>query len=177
NAEKYPVVISDSGDNPTAGGVGDSAYVLSRLLAHRVNHALVAGIADAVAVEACHTGGLGATISLSLGGTLAPSLSRPVMVTAEVMALTEDVAVIHTRGIDVIVTRQRKPFHYRSDFELLGIDPADYRIIAIKLGYLVPEISALAGTSLLALSPGAVNQDIVSLTYTRLKRPMYPFDN
>lgn len=40
----YPVVISDSGDNPTAGGAGDIPFVLGRLLALGADATLVAGI-------------------------------------------------------------------------------------------------------------------------------------
>ena len=34
----------------------------------------------------------------------------------------------------------------------------------------------LAARSLMALSPGAVSQDIVNLPFKRIRRPMYPFD-
>ena len=40
-----PVVISDSGDNPTAGGAGDIPFVLGRLLASGAKATLVSGIA------------------------------------------------------------------------------------------------------------------------------------
>ena len=51
-APEQPVFISDSGDNPTAGGVGDTPIFLERLLALRVPDAVVASIADAAAVTA-----------------------------------------------------------------------------------------------------------------------------
>ena len=48
--------------------------------------------------------------------------------------------------------------------------------MVVKIGYLVPELKRLANKAYLALSPGAVNQDIVNLTYKRINRPCYPLD-
>ena len=47
-ATARPYFISDSGDNPTAGGAGDVAYVLGRLLAHPD---LAAGRATAISAS------------------------------------------------------------------------------------------------------------------------------
>jgi microcystin degradation protein MlrC len=58
----------------------------------------------------------------------------------------------------------------------LGINPYQQKIIVVKIGFLEPELKALAAKSLLALSPGAVNQDTANLKYNKIHRPMYPFD-
>jgi len=44
------------------------------------------------------------------------------------------------------------------------------------IGYLVPDLRQAARHALLALTPGAVNQDIPSLTYRRVQRPVFPLD-
>ena len=49
-----PVILADSGDNPTGGGVGDRAEVLELLLRRNFTNALVAGIADLPATELCY---------------------------------------------------------------------------------------------------------------------------
>jgi len=54
---EQPVVISDSGDNPTAGGAGDTTFVLERLLAAGVQDVVFASIADEAAVRACEAAG------------------------------------------------------------------------------------------------------------------------
>lgn len=79
-------------------------------------------------------------------------------------------------AILAILTSRRTPFHRISDFTRLGIDPHEHQIIVVKIGYLEPELRALAAKALLALSPGAVNQDMQAADYHRIRRPIYPFD-
>ena len=81
-----------------------------------------------------------------------------------------------TGGVQVIITSRRKPFHLVRDFTTLGIDPTDNDVVVVKIGYLEPELAQIAKWALLALTPGAVNQDIPSLMYTRVQRPIYPLD-
>ena len=45
-------IIADSGDNPTAGGVGDRADILKEVLKQKINKTLFAGIASKSAYEA-----------------------------------------------------------------------------------------------------------------------------
>ncbi|MCX6048007.1 MAG: M81 family metallopeptidase [Chloroflexi bacterium] len=187
-----PVVISDSGDNPTAGGAGDIPFVLARLLALGVESTLVAGIADAEAAAACAQAGVGATISLTVGGKLDPIHGQPLSINGTVVSLhtvpwpanakpgaavlPNHVAVINVQGIHVVITERRTPFHQMTDFTKLDLDPTSYKIVVVKMGYLVPEVDQMASRALLALSPGAVNQDIEHLPFQRIQRPMFPMD-
>ncbi len=180
---EQPVIISDSGDNPTAGGVGDVPYLLERLLALDVPDAIYASLTDPTAVNRCIEAGVGAEVDLALGGKLDPVHGHPLPVHGRVISLhsrhaeTENrIAVVQVQGVQVIVTERRTPFHHRADFARLGIDPMAHKIVVVKIGYLVPELKQMAARSLLALSPGAVNQDITALPFERLCRPMYPFD-
>jgi microcystin degradation protein MlrC len=84
--------------------------------------------------------------------------------------------VVKSGGVRIIITEKRTPFHYRQQFVALDIIPEDHALIVVKIGYLVPELKAMAQKAYLALSPGAVNQDIVRLPYERIQRPCYPFD-
>jgi microcystin degradation protein MlrC len=176
----HPVVLSDSGDNPTAGGTGDRADVLSALLQHHVQNAVIAGIADRPATEACYRAGEGLTLPLKIGGTLDPQGSRPVEVTAKVAFLLptdnlpERQAVVEIQGISVVLTARRRPFHEIRDFTSLGLEPARFKIVVVKAGYLVPEIAEIANPNLMALTEGAVNQDIAHLTNEH-RVPSYPF--
>ncbi len=187
-----PVVISDSGDNPTAGGAGDIPFVLARLLALGAESTLVAGIADAEAAAACAQAGVGATISLSVGGKLDPIHGQPLPINGTVVSLhtvpwpararpgatvmSNRMAVINVQGGHVVLTERRTPFHEMTDFTQLDLDPTQYKIVVVKMGYLVPEVDQMAKRALLALSPGAVNQDIENLPYKRIQRPMFPMD-
>jgi len=190
-APERPVVISDSGDNPTAGGAGDSAFVLERMLALGVRDAVFASMPDSEAVRRCEAAGVGSIVELSLGGKLDPVHTQPLAVQVKVKSLyvlpwtlsrqgdksiMNHIAVVEAQGMLVIVTERRTPFHHIKDFTDLGIDPHQHKIVVVKIGYLEPELKALAAKALLALSPGAVNQDTVNIEYTRIHRPMYPFD-
>lgn len=181
-APEAPVFISDSGDNPTAGGVGDVPAVLERLLAHDVLDAVVAGIADAEAVAHCRAAGLGAEVSVSLGGKLDPLHGSPLPVRGRVVHLAPpglpggDQAVLRIGGVQVILTQRRKAFHTLADFQQAGINPLAHKIVVVKIGYLVPDLQRLARRAFLALSPGAVDQAIERLPYRRIQRPIYPLD-
>jgi microcystin degradation protein MlrC len=181
-APEVPVIISDSGDNPTAGGAGDVPIFLGRLIALNVPDAVVACIGDAPATEICYGAGVGATVELALGGKLDPIRSKPLPVTGTVKFLlaTDEInerqAVVQVGGVLVIVAQRRRPFHYIEDFTKLGINPHEHKIVVVKVGYLVPELKAAAKKAFIALSPGAVDQDIERLPFKRIQRPMYPLD-
>jgi microcystin degradation protein MlrC len=176
-----PVVLSDSGDNPTGGGTGDRADALAELLRMKVRDAVLAGIADRPATEACYQAGVGKTLALKVGATLDPQASRPLEVTAKVVFLAktdrlpERQAVIEVEGVTAVLTARRRPFHEIADFASLGLDPTKFKIVVVKAGYLVPAIAAIANPNLMALTDGAVNQDIPSLA-NRHRVPTYPWD-
>ncbi len=175
-----PVVISDSGDNPTGGGSGDRADALAELLRMKVRDAVLAGIADRPGTEACYLAGVGRTIALKIGGSLDPQASKPVDVAAKVvfLAQTEKLpdrqAVIEVDGVTVVLTARRRPFHEIADFTSLGLDPTRFKIVVVKAGYLVPSIAAIANPNLMALTDGAVNQGIPRLSSVH-RAPTYPW--
>ncbi len=177
----HPVVLAESGDNPTGGGVGDRAEVLAALLVQDAQGVIFAGIADKAATDAAYAAGTGATLTLHIGASLDPS-SRPVEAEAEVIFLleTEDArlreAVVRIGGIDLVLTARRRPFHNLADFTRLGLDPLAARIIAVKSGYLSPELGPLANPGIMALSPGVVDQFVERTERRHTPRPSFPFD-
>jgi microcystin degradation protein MlrC len=177
----HPVILADSGDNPTGGGVGDRAEVVEYLIARNFQNALVAGIADLPATEACYRAGIGATIPISIGATLDPKGSTPVQAEAKVLFLlqTDDPperqAVITINGIVVVLTARRRPFHYIQDFTRLGLTIPEFNLLVVKSGYLSPELAPLANPNLMALSDGAINQDIEGLPANQYRPPTFPF--
>ncbi len=62
--ETRPIILADSGDNPTGGGVGDRADVLKALIARNFDGAVIGGITDRPAVEACFAAGEGRKLTL-----------------------------------------------------------------------------------------------------------------
>lgn len=176
-----PAVLAESGDNPTGGGVGDRAEVLAELIARDAQGVVFAGIADRPATDAAYAAGVGKTVTLSIGATLDLS-SRPVFAEAEVVFLLETdearlrEAVVRIGGIDLVLTARRRPFHNIPDFTRLGLDPRTARIVVVKSGYLSPDLGPIANPSLMALSPGVVDQFVERLERKHKSVPQYPFD-
>jgi microcystin degradation protein MlrC len=181
DAKTQPAILADSGDNPTGGGNGDQATVLEFLLRHKAQNVVFAGIADRPATEACYKAGVGARIPLSIGATLDPKASQPVKEEAVVKFLLAETnpgrreAVVEIKGITLVLAAYRRPYHDIKDFTRFGLDPKSFKIIVVKSGYLSPELAPIANPSLMALSDGAINQDIVHLPTNRYRRPSYPF--
>ena len=179
-APESPVFISDSGDNVTAGAVGDIPLFLERLLAHNVTSAVVA-LCDAEAVALCQQAGVGATVETTLGGKLDTFHGRPLPVRGTVVNLVDDdgggaQVVLQVEHVTVIVTAQRRGFTTVANFTDAGVDPLAHKIVVVKLGYLFPDLIRVAAKALLALSPGASDLDLARLPYQRIRRPMYPVD-
>lgn len=176
-----PVVLADSGDNPTGGGVGDRADMLAELIRRDAQQTIVVGITDRPAAEAAYAAGVGAIVSLTVGGSLDPSSPR-VTVEAEVQKLVEAAdpsereAVVRIGGITLVLAARRRPYHDIDDFARLGLDPRTAAIVVVKSGYLSPELAPLANPGLMALSPGVVDQDVERLPRRRKLQPIYPFD-
>lgn len=173
------VFISDSGDNPTAGGAGDVPIFLGRLIERNVQSAVVASIGDSEAVAVCQAAGVGAEVRLSLGGKLDPRTSQPLPVSGRVLNIVpgeNTEVVVQIGGVKVIITHRRRPYHFIADFQRLGIEPLAHKIVVVKIGYLEPDLKRAAPRALLALSPGAVDQAIERLPFRRLQRPKYPLD-
>lgn len=180
-SQTAPVILADSGDNPTGGGVGDRADVLRELLHQDVQGVLLAGIADAPATRRCFEAGLGAEVELQVGGQLDPA-SAPVTFQGVVVHLDPGTdsgnpqAVVQGGGITLVLAEQRRPYHDLADFTRLGLDPGQVSVLVVKSGYLSPELAPLANPSLMALSPGVVDQDIPRLLRRQTHRPTFPFD-
>ena len=176
-----PVVLAESGDNPTGGGVGDRAEVLAALIAAGAQGVVFAGITDQAATNAAYAAGVGARVHLTIGGSLDPS-SRKVGAEAEVVFTLETSderlreAVVRIGGIDLVLTARRRPFHNIADFTKLGLDPRTAKIVVVKSGYLSPELGPIANPSLMALSPGVVDQFVERLERKHKSVPQYPFD-
>ncbi|NKL76346.1 M81 family metallopeptidase [Rhizobium leguminosarum] len=177
-----PVVLAESGDNPTGGGVGDRADVLAELIARAATGVVFAGIADKAATEACYAAGIGAELELSVGASLDTKGSKPVVARFTVKFLhetsdpTDRQAVVSTGGIDLVLSAKRRPYHNIADFTRLGLDPHRAKIIVVKSGYLSPELAPIANPNLMALSTGVVDQFVERLPRLRKQRPTYPFD-
>ena len=163
-------ILADSGDNPTAGGVGDRADVLESVFATSRTGVLFAGIADPTAFKALAKGATTVTLGGSLGGG-----GPRVPVFVEKCETIGECAVVQSRGVTVVVTEIRRPFHDLSNFETLGLAIDDFDLLVVKSGYLSTDLRSLPRRQIMALTDGAVSQDLSRLENKHRPDGTWPF--
>ncbi|KAF7717776.1 Microcystinase C [Penicillium ucsense] len=187
-SQKRPFFISDSGDNPTAGGAGDVTWSLSRILARpefrqKDGPTLIyASLPAHHAAESVARAGVGATVTVVAGAEVDHIHEGPITMTGLVHAVRNGdrdaliECVLQIGSVFVILTKLRKPYHHESDFTELNLDARSADIVVVKIGYLEPELYKMAADWRLALTPGGVDQDLQRLGHRHIHRPMWPLD-
>ena len=187
-SKEIPYVISDMGDNPTAGGAGDVTWTLNELLKRNEfkkengPSVVYASIPGPKLTEKAIKLGIGKEIEEFVGAEVDDRFSPPIKIKGKIKSIkkgdryAETEVVIQSGSVNVIVTKKRKPYHKESDFLDLGIDPKSTNIVIVKIGYLVPELHNIKKGWTMALTPGGVDQDLFRIDYKRIKRPMFPLD-
>lgn len=187
-SEKRPYFISDSGDNPTAGGSGDVTWGLTKLLERKeFQHeegptVIYASVPGPEAVHTAVKAGVGATITVTAGAEVDNLHAGPLTMTGKVHAIKKcdpDArieVVLQIGSVFAILTELRKPYHHEKDFTDLDLKPREADIVIVKIGYLEPELYDMAKDWMMALTPGGVDQDLQRLGHHRIHRPMWPFD-
>jgi microcystin degradation protein MlrC len=185
---KHPFYISDSGDNPTAGGAGDATWTLTQILARKEFQAdngpslIYASIPAPELIKKAIAAGVGNHVEGEAGAAVDHRFAPPVKLSGTVESIVtgdkdaEVEAVIKVGSVHVIITQKRKPYHKEIDFTRLGLKPRTVDIVVLKIGYLEPELYAMRADWLLAITPGGVDQNIERLPYHRIQRPMFPLD-
>lgn len=187
-SDKHPFMISDMGDNPTAGGAGDVTWTLKEILARpefksdKGPSLIYASIPGPDFVEKAVQAGIGGKVDGLAGAAIDNRYAPPVRLTGIVKAIehgdqhAETEVVVQVGSVNVIVTKKRKPYHHEADFTRLGLNPRQTDIVVVKIGYLVPELYDMRADWIMALTPGGVDQDLERLEFKRIARPMFPFD-
>jgi len=187
-SKKHPFIISDMGDNPTAGGAGDVTWTLKQILAHpefksgKRSSLIYASIPGPEFVEKAIEAGIGGKVDAVAGANVDDRFAPPIQLTGIVEAIkhgdrnAETEVVVKVGSVHVIVTKKRKPYHYEADFTKLGLNPRETDIVVVKIGYLVPELYNMRSDWIMAQTPGGVDQDLERLGYKRINRPMFPLD-
>jgi len=187
-SSKKPFIISDMGDNPTAGGAGDVTWTLTEILKRPEFQSgegpslIYASIPGPELVAKAVEAGVGKQVEGFAGAAIDDRYAPPVKLSGMVEAIkhgdihAETEMVIKTGSVRVIVTKKRKPYHHESDFTDLGLNPRETDILVVKIGYLVPELYNMRAGWIMALTPGGVDQNLERLEYKRINRPMFPFD-
>jgi microcystin degradation protein MlrC len=187
-ADSRPYFISDSGDNPTAGGSGDVSWGLTQLLDRSEFKqasgptVIYASVPGRDAVHIAMEAGVGATVTVTAGAEVDHIHAGPLTMTGRVHSIKKGdkyaivEVVLQIGGVYAILTQTPKPYHHEHDFTDLSLEPRSADIVIVKIGYLEPELYDMAKGWMLGLTPGGVDQDIERLGHHRIRRPMWPFD-
>lgn len=176
-----PVIIADTGDNPTAGASQDTSIAVKALVERGIANALVAVIADKKSYDRCCSTGVGMQAGLALG-RLDPYKPEPspfhIIVRVANTGTIENTgyAVVEHNGIFIVISSARVEVCQPAIMEKLGLRLADFKIILVKSGYLSPEYRKIAARSMLALTPGDACELLDTLPYKVTKRPVFPLD-
>jgi len=199
-SERFPTVLLDHADNVGSGGTADVMTVIQSVLDSNLDDVAVAAVYDPQAVQLMHKAGLGSTLKLPLGGkTDMPSIGlqgQPLEVEGQVINLSDGrwivkgpmytgvqvdtgpTAVLKVGSMRIVVTSVH---HEPWDTGILsenGIDPSACRYILLK-----SRIHYRAGFAPLAQATytldgiGVTTSDNSLLSYTNIRRPIYPLDS
>lgn len=189
--------ISDSGDNVTAGGTGDTTPALRRVLERSEELAaagkriLVAGLWDPQAVGLAEAAGVGGRLPAGIGAKADDRFGGPVAADWRVLALIEGHlgegvvgALLEAAGVRVTVQRQRVFFvdpHHDAYVRtrrpgVAWVPVADYDAVVVKNGYLFPSQRPYAAAHFMAITPGGTDLDFSRVPIRNWRRPVFPLD-
>jgi microcystin degradation protein MlrC len=179
---RRPFFISDSGDNPGAGGADDTTYALSRMLSRpSLGRAVFASLVDPRAVAEVAGQPVGSPVRVTAGGRIDSRDPGPVTLDGILEAVADDpdggrCVSVRVGDLSVFLTSRRMQYRLLSSYERLGIDVSTMDVVTVKIGYLEPELFDAAGDWMLALTPGGVDQHLARLPYQHVVRPVFPLD-
>ena len=172
-----PVFLSDSGDNSTAGADGKSTFLLQQMLGKAYGKGLVASIFCSTAFDTLDAVSEGADCEVTFPKSdryaEALTLRGKRLQTGTILGFVGEVVgkgiLLHTdEGIDVIVSNVRTSFTTRAHFSEMGVNPADYDWVALKMGYLWPGVDVLAKNKIFCLTPGSSTNDFSTLDFKNI---------
>ena len=194
-----PVMLLDHYDNCASGGTMDTMAVLGAILDAGLEDVAAFAVFDPQAVEQMKRAGVGARVTIPLGGKLEmPALGlkgKPLRVTGNVRRIVGGIyrnegpmargeladlgaaAVLDTGNVEIAVISRHVEPHDIGSFRALGIDPAAKRYVMLKsrvhwragLGPMAKAVVECAGE-------GVCTSDYSQLNFRRVRRPVYPLD-
>lgn len=182
-----PVVIADTQDNPGVGGDSNTMGMVRALLDNRATNAAVGVIWDADAAAAAHRAGVGAQISITLGGRSGVPGDAPLEAVFQVEHLSDgrfrfdgpmlngmqgelgQVACLRLEGVRIAVSSVKMQVFDRNLFRVAGIEPEQMKILVLKSSvHFRADFEAIADAILVAKAPGPMAADPADLPWQRL---------
>jgi microcystin degradation protein MlrC len=182
-----PIVIADTQDNPGAGGDSDTTGMLRALVRNKASGA-TGVIYDPQSASAAHAAGVGATVTLDLGGKSGISGDAPYTETFVVEQLSDGKfvasgpyyggrdmdmglsACLRIGNIRVVVGSYKAQLADQSMYRYVGIEPTEQKILVNKSSvHFRADFEPIAEKLLICAAPGAMPADTAALPWTRLR--------
>ncbi len=189
---KGPVVFTDAADATSSGATGDSAIIIDSLRRAGTKKRVLAQIVDPKAAAAAHSAGVGATIDVTLGGTIDKKRFNPMAVKSQVKLLSDGRSRLETMktGLDagptavlafgtftVVVFSKTLSLFDRAMYYANGLDPQDFDLIIVKSPHTEYHMyDQWVEKNFNIDIPGATSANLPTLGHTICRRPMYPLD-
>jgi len=186
-----PVILADTQDNPGGGGNADTTSLLRALIASDFDSVLAGVLWDPAAAAAAHAAGTGASIEIDLAGRSGPPGERPIRARFEVRALGDGrltgtgpfyrgarmqlgpMALLGTAGVTIAVASRKQQAADRAMFRHLGVDAADFAVLALKSSvHFRADFESIARRVLIVEAPGPNVADPAKLPFRRLRPGM-----
>ncbi len=191
-----PVTLSDSADSTGSGSPGDSTAILKALIARDTAETALLTIVDPQAVTACFAAGVGATVSISVGGKRDHIYNTPALVQGQVLRLEHDARFrfkgkvatgVETRLGDIAVLGIGSIRLLLSDLPALTVDPELYRsvgleplqakIVVVKSPNLFrANYASISHAIIMVDAPGLSSGNLRAVPFRHISRPIYPLD-
>lgn len=189
-ADKGPVVIADTNDNPGAGASGDSTFILRRMLERDIRGAVSGVYWDPIAAQICCDAGIGARLRLRLGGKLGPASGQPLDLMATVRGVKEQhyqtsmggqragfgrSAHIEADGVDIVICSIRSQTFNPDAFTGMGIELGDKSIVVVKsMQHFHRGFAPIASDILYVRSAGGIVHDGPQSPYSKRDGNYWP---
>ena len=183
-----PIIIADTQDNPGAGGDSDTTGMLRALVRNQASKAAIGAIYDPDSAKAAHAAGVGATVTLALGGKSGIPGDAPYEATFIVETLSDGQfvapgpyyggrdmdmgpsACLRIGDIRVVVSSHKAQLADQSMFRYVGIEPRQQAILVNKSSvHFRADFEPIAEKLLICAAPGAMPADSAALPWTRLR--------
>jgi microcystin degradation protein MlrC len=190
-----PVVLADIADNTGGGAAGDGTEILRELVRVGARSATVACLWDPQAVAACAAAGVGATVTVTVGGKLDDRHGAPLEVTGRVRTLSDGrfvhkgpmmrglegrlgtTAVLDVNDVKIILISLRWQTLDPEMIRVVGIDPLAEKVLVVKSTiHYRAAFEPIAHTILEVDAPGLSSSNLARFTFTRVRRPIFPLD-
>ncbi len=171
-----PIVLLDPSDDPVVGGLADTPDLLRSLLSAAERRRLVGPVAlaalhDADTVAAACAAGPGQKLQRPLGGRTTGLYGHPVPVEAVVRSVMDtDQAglscVLRVGELDIVVTSRLPEAMSPELFQMMGLQPSRYRLLAGKGGQTARvAFNAISDEVIACECPGPAGPDLMRLPY------------